>query len=126
MDDLLEFELDRRERPVKINNEDYILVELDGRQRDKYMASIGRRSKTGADGKTELKNYDGMQADLIAESLYKIVGDERQPVAVAVIQSWPSRISSKLFDVASVLSGLVEEKKEKKEGEEEEAEAGND
>lgn len=106
----LTFDLDRKEQEVEIGGEAYVLVELDGKQRDKWMNDLGARIRLGKDGKAQgLKSFDNMQAGLISASLKKIVGDERKPVSMETIQSWPARVSGGLFDAAKELSGLEDE-----------------
>lgn len=113
----LSFSLVREEQQVTIDNEPYVLVELDGGQRDQYLNDLGQRVKTNAAGKTEgVKSFDKLQANLVHSSLRKVEGDKRVPVPVATIQSWPSRVVSGLFDAAKKLSRLDPEEKEVKEG----------
>jgi hypothetical protein len=104
--DNLSFVLERRELPVTIDGEGYVLRELDGRERDKYLNSLNARLKVTAGGGQSVKDFDGMQASLVAASLFKIVGSEREPVTVDEVQGWPARVSATLFDAAKKLSGL--------------------
>ena len=107
----LSFELELHERPVTIGGEAYVLVELDGKQRDRYLNGLGSRLRVAKDGKAAgVKNFDGLQASLVAASLKRIIFDGgREPVTVATIQAWPAQVVSGLFDAAKVLSALGDE-----------------
>jgi len=111
----LSFDLEREERPVTIGGEAYVLIELDGKERDKYLNVLGGRLRHGADGKPGgVRNFDGLQASLIAASLRKVDGEEKKPVPLNTIQGWPARVVTGLFEAARDLSALDE--KEKDEG----------
>ena len=118
----LNFDLDRAERAVTIGGQAYVLIELDGKQRDKYLTALSNRMKTTKEGKPAgFKTFDGMQADLVVECLRKVdetTGD-RTPVSMETIQSWPAKVSTGLFEAAQELSGLNE-------SEDSEEEPGND
>ena len=106
----LNFTLKREELPVIIDGEDYVLVELDGVERDKYLNDISGRAKFNAKGKSVgITTFTGLNAGLVATCLKKIVSGERQAVPVSTIQGWPAKVSSGLFDAAKKLSGLGEE-----------------
>lgn len=121
--DPLVFALELEERPVSIAGEPYVLIELDGRDRDKYLNSLGSRVKTAPNGKSAgIKNFDGLQATLIVMSLRKIEGDERNPVKLETIQKWPARVVTALFNAARDLSALNEDDEDDDKAEEE----GND
>jgi len=111
--EVLSFVLEREERPVTIGGEAYVLIELDGKERDKYLNVLGGRLRHGPDGKAGgVKDFDGLQASLIAASLCKVVGSERVPVKQHIIQSWPARVVSGLFEAARDLSALDEKEKD--------------
>jgi hypothetical protein len=126
----LSFSLERAERPVTIAGEDYVLVELDGHGRDKYLTNVAGRVRVNEKGDTTgLKNFDGMEAGLVALCLKKIEDGTRKPVTLATIQSWPGRVITALFDAARDISGLEKgEAKETPDGtkDEEDTEAKND
>lgn len=104
----LSFDLTRKTLEVTIDNEEYELVEFDGVERDKYLNSVGKRLKTEVGGGQTVKNFDGLQAELVSASLFKIDKVSRARIAVPVktIQSWPARVSATLFEEARKLSGL--------------------
>lgn len=113
----LEFTLERQERPVTIDGDEYVLVELDGRERDKYLNNLAPRMKTNAKGKPAgLKSFDGLQAWLIHLSLFKVEGDARKPVSVETIQTWPARVIKGIFDASKELSALDDDDDEDEEG----------
>jgi hypothetical protein len=111
MKEVLEFDLDCQEQPVKIAGEDYVLVELNGKQRDKWLTNIGNRRKTDKKGNPIGGfNFDGMQAALVTECLFKVAADgTRTGVPIETIQRWPAKVSGGLFDAARGLSGLDED-----------------
>ena len=114
--DTLKFSLDRIEKPVEINGETFTLVELDGRERDRYLTSLTRRVRTDKSGDVSgVKDFDGLQASLVSASLYRGTGDSREHVPTAEIQKWPARVVSALFDAAKELSALNEEDEEEAE-----------
>lgn len=103
----LSFSLQRKEVPVTLDNEEYVIVELDGRERDKYLGTLGKRTRFDKDGKPAgLKDFDGIQASLLTLSLYKLGATGREAVDAKTIQSWPSSVVSDLFDIAKDLSGI--------------------
>lgn len=103
----MEFNLQLQEVPVVINGEHYVLTELDGSQRDRYLSQLGKRVMHGKDGQAAtLKNFDGLQASLIAVALYRIEHGNREPVSVDTIQQWPAHVIDKLFKRAQKLSAL--------------------
>jgi len=108
------FNLDFKKIPVEIGGEEYVLVELDGRERDKYLNTLTGRLRTGADGKSQgVKNFEGLQSSLLSKSLRKIVDGMEVGVTEVTIQGWPARIQATLYDEARALSALGDEKKKK-------------
>lgn len=109
----LEFSLNLETIPVKINGEQYLLVELDGRERDHYLNSLGNRVRIGPNGQpTGMKTFDGLQASLVAASLRKVVDGAREQVDAATVQKWPARVVDALFKEAQRLSALDEKTEE--------------
>lgn len=81
-----------------------ILREMTGKQRDAYLNEISLRMRTGPDGKSQgVKNFDGLQAGLIARCLRMSDGSQ---VSVKDIQEWPSSAQSTLFEACQRLNGL--------------------
>lgn len=123
----MSFTLERQEVPVKLKDpktgtvHNYVLVELDGNGRDKYLNNLGGRIRTKTDGSPAgVKNFDGLQSNLVARALFRIeggteqedgtiIGGTRESVSEATIQSWPSRVQSALFDRVKAISGLDDE-----------------
>ena len=103
--DPLEFSLELETIPVTIAGDSYVLTELDGRQRDKHIAALARRMKN-VKGEQRLTNYDGLQASLIAMSLFRIEDGQRVAVSSETIQTWPSKVVRALHEKAAELSGL--------------------
>lgn len=121
------FSLELEEEHVTIADEKYVLVELTGTQRDKYLNGLGARMKVEPGSKPgtapQLRNFDGLQASLVAMALRKL-GDDgtRGPVAQNTIQAWPAKTVSALHDIAKRLSGLDDDDEKKDTG----SEDGND
>lgn len=103
----LEFKLQLKETPVTIDDEPYVVVELDGRERDRYLGDLSKRvSPAAAGGASSVRNFDGLQASLVAVALRKIENGERQPVSIQTIQGWPASVIGALFKEAQILSAL--------------------
>lgn len=111
-DDVLVINLSRKERKVRITDVngttgDYLLREMMGTDRDKWMNTIGSRMQIdpGTGKSVTLKNYDGLQAGLIAKCLYKAGTDV--PVPLEVIQlTFPATAQEALFEACQKLNGL--------------------
>lgn len=83
----------------------YILRELDGKGRDKYMNSIQNRAKFDEAGKPiGAKNFDGILSGLLAMCLFD--GETKKLVPELTIQAWPARVQEVLFNEAKLLSKL--------------------
>ena len=114
MDNDLRFDLTLAELPVIIGGEGYVLKELDGAGRDRYLNSLAQRIRVNKAGETAgVKNFTALQATLVAMSLH---GPDGEPVNVKTIQSWPSKVVAALFAKAKELSGLGDEDEEDEEG----------
>jgi len=110
----LEFGLDLGERPVTIAGEAYVLRELDGKGRDRYLNNVGARLRVTREGKAAgVKDFNNLQASLVSQSLHKVVEGGDEPVPVATIQTWPSHVVSALFKAARELSHLGEDEEDK-------------
>lgn len=100
----------RRELEVEIETaegvvEDFILRETDGKGRDAYLNNLGTRMKTTANGKPAgLKNFTGLQSNLLAMCLFK--KGEDKPVKEDFIQSLPSSTVKFLYEEAQKLCGI--------------------
>lgn len=101
------FKLDLKEVPITIDNEPHILRQLDGKRRDAYLTDLANRVRV-VDGKVGgLKNADGMQGKLIADTLLRENADGQLiHVKLSVIQSWPGTVLDELHKMCMELSGL--------------------
>lgn len=106
-----------KERPVLVteaNGEErkFVLRELTGEERDVYLSWMSKRIKF-EDGKaTNITNFEGMQAELLARCLHD---EENKLVPVDILQKFPASALSVLFEVAQTLNGLsIEGAKEAK------------
>jgi len=105
----MSFSLKLKKEEIQIEGIDgtehaYTINELNGKQRDGFLNSIGGRMKFNAAGKTQgLKSYEDLQAGLLSLCLK----DENNVcVTMIALQDWPSSVLSELFAIASKLSGL--------------------
>ena len=88
----------------------FILRELIGKQRNKYMNKMTDRIRISPQGKVlGMKNFDGMQADLLSKCLYN---DQDELVSVEEIEELPASTQQALFQKAQELSGLNQEQDE--------------
>ena len=126
-DNVLEFDLDLEEVPVKLKGKDgsvkeYVLVELDGSKRDEYLTAMGKRMKTVATGKfddkgkpvtiTEIKDYKGLQAQLICMCLKnKATGEV---ISFDDCQALPTKTQNALFKACQDINGLNDTENEAK------------
>ena len=103
----LEFKLALKETPVIIDDQPYVLVELDGRERDRYLGDLSKRVATGTGGAPNtVRNFDGLQGSLVAASLRKKVNGDLERVDIKTIQEWPASVIGALFKEAQILSAL--------------------
>tara|TARA_R110000851_G_scaffold46656_6_gene113574 strand:+ start:2590 stop:2970 length:381 start_codon:yes stop_codon:yes gene_type:complete len=120
-DGVLRFSLALAEVDVELKHPEtgevhkYILREMDGTARDTYLSFVGTRM--AASGDSTLKNFDGIQANLLHACIFRIDGDKQIRVPIGTIQKFPSKVLGALFDKAKEISGMDDDA---------EAEAGND
>ena len=111
----LVFETTLKEVPVTVDGKSYILRELDGRQKGKYLNKMGSRIVLNNKGEvSSFKDYAGLESTLLELCFYD---EENKLVPSAVMDTWPSTILTTLFDEAQILSGLNEEARKKQEAE---------
>lgn len=109
--EVLEFNLEFQEVPVKIKDEsgnvkNYTLREMDGKERDKFLNNMGSRMRIGSDGKPSgIRDFNGMQSGLLTRCL---LDEEGKQVSDAVIQGWPAKVQTALFMKAQEMNGLSE------------------
>jgi hypothetical protein len=104
--------------PVDIDREDFALVELSGKERDKYTQSMSKRMRYNAKGQPAgLKSFDGLQASLLMKTLHRAELDRTNTDDVKVveihdlvsqeeIQGWGSKMQTELFQDAQELCGM--------------------
>ncbi len=101
-----DFNLEPRTFPVRINREDYVLREATDAVKLKYKDSV--RATPTFDGKGKVtgfsisNTYEG-DGILLAGCLYKVGGES---VPLAIIRSWPSRITEKLVEKCKKMSEI--------------------
>jgi len=101
--------IDREEVPVILNNKEgvetkYTLREMNGKERDSYLNTIGNKMKLSGSGKViGLKSFDGLQAGLLSRCMIDENGDK---VDEHTIQGWPTKTQTSLFKTAQVMNAL--------------------
>jgi len=104
----MQFSLDFDEVSVKLGDEDYLLRELSGKDRDKYLNNVGGRLKTDKNGNEGVKNFDKMQAALLSLALKKINEEGTlESVSIEFIQGIRASVQKVLYDTARELSGFT-------------------
>lgn len=119
--DRLSFDLTLNSKEVELTTAEgliqvYEIRELTGKERDKYLNTLSKRSRTLPDGTTKINNFDNLQADLLTRTMFARVDGEFKAVDVNDLQAWPARVQGELFKLAQSLSGLDTKKDEDEEG----------
>lgn len=115
-EDILVFEsIALQRKPVEIVGAKYVLLELDGLERDAYLTLVAKKSTTDSDGNSSITSFNNLQADLIHRSLflvdengeivYEESGDKKR-IPIPEIQSWPASMIQTLFEASQALSKL--------------------
>lgn len=123
MDTVIEFDLTREEKPIRIRNpktgevSDYVVREMDGTLRDSYLSAQAKRVNVVEGKVTGIREFDGMTAMLLTRCLYK--QPENTPVTAQEVQAWPAKVQAAIHEIAERLNGLGKFKQEA------EANAGN-
>lgn len=81
----------------------YVVRELTGAQRDKFLNIVGNKISYNAQGKAVVKDFEGFQSNLLINCLYD---NNNKLVAAKEIELWPSSLVNELFKIAQNLSGL--------------------
>lgn len=102
------------ERPVKVNNKNYVVVEADGDTASKFRGMQLSNFKI-SDGKAAgiLPGLSDSELFLVSRCLFELFSDDkgtitRRAVPIAVIKLWPNRITSRIFEIAQEISELKE------------------
>jgi len=114
-DEILRLELELKEVDVVLvdkedNEKKYLLKELSGSDRNRYLNKMKNRVTTDKNGNVKINTFDGMQSDLLTVSLFNEAGES---VSKDEIEMLPSNTQQKLFEKAQELSGLNSEASEK-------------
>lgn len=108
----IELSLELKSQTVKLGGRPYTVRELDGAARGLYLNSMSNRVKINAQGKpVGMTTFEGLETSLLKLCLY----DDIDGVLVSEkeMAHWPASVLSKLFDIASDLSGLNDAAKKK-------------
>jgi len=114
-DSVMQFSLKRKEIPIQLENEegeivDYKITELTGKQRDSFLNLMSSRTKYAADGTPAgIKNFDGLQASLLALCL---TNSEGKKATVAELAEYPASVVNELYKAAQKLNALDEQGQE--------------
>jgi hypothetical protein len=117
-DGVLRFSLSLAEIPVELEDPEtgevskYILREMNGSARDKYLGFIGAKMNTSKDGDIQMTDYEGLQANLLSRSLFKIVDGKKESVLYKTIQEFPAKVQTALFNKAKAISGMDDDAEE--------------
>ena len=105
----LSFDIELKEQIVELVNVDgskkeYLLKEMDGSGRDKYMNQM-QKNMVMKDGKPQgLKNFEGLYSELLTKTLFD--KESSSFVSKEFIQGLPARVSAALFTAAQTLNAL--------------------
>jgi hypothetical protein len=111
----LVFKTTLKEVPISIDGKSFVLRELDGRQKGKYLNKMGGRIVLNNKGEvSSFKDYAGLESILLEQCLYD---EDEKLVPASMMEGWPSTMLTMLFDQAQILSGLNEEARKKQEAE---------
>jgi hypothetical protein len=110
--EVLTLSLQRVEVDVVLTGSDgvehkWLLRELSGSERNKYLNRMTSRVKVGAGGSTTIKSFDGFQSDLL--HLCLLDGDGER-VSKEIIEDLPSSTQLAIFNKAQKISGLDADK----------------
>ena len=106
------FTRDLKEIPFQVDEDEYVLRELKSKERDAYMNDQNKRIVSLSNGTNKIKDFAGIQVDLLGKCVYKLGADK--PVLKAELQEWPAGVQQKIFDAAIEMNGLSEEADKKK------------
>ncbi len=107
------YSLELKQETIDLGGETYTLKEMSGAVRDQYTQEFSNRMTTSADGKTTIKNYNGLQAKLVSFCLFD---KDDKPVSEEAISKWPASTVEALFHDAQMISGIIKGEKEAKNG----------
>lgn len=108
----LTFDISLGEIPVILGKDGaqkrYVLREMDGRARGRYLDTIKDYLILDEKGKCRgLKKLSGHQTTLLSFCLFEVDGES--PVPIEEIEMLPSRVITDLFDAANQQNGLDKE-----------------
>ena len=102
---VFKFELKLKELEVELSGAKYVLRELTGKQRDKYLDTVAKRVNYVNGQQAGMTSLSGLQSCLLSMCL---IDSDGNAVKEAVIADFPGSVQSKLFKMAQDLSGLNE------------------
>lgn len=113
MSEVLELSLALREQPVVLIDKDgkkkkYVLRELNGERRDKFLNESSKKITFDENGKMSgVADFQGLQSALVAMCLFGENGDNVPEQEIQ--ESFPCTTIAALFNRAQELSGLTDE-----------------
>lgn len=115
------FVLIRREERITLQGadgreEDYLVREMTGPDRDAYLQDMLNRTKRNPDGTTSITQAGNLQSFLVSKCLYSttVKTADGQPARVTMqeINLWPVTVLDAVFKLCQEVSGLDENKDE--------------
>lgn len=104
----LNFSLTLKTVSVTLDDKAYLLKEMTGGDRDKYLSTLGAKLSYGPDGKpTGLKSFDGLQSHGLSLCLYYEESGKKVPITV--INQFPAAVQDSLWKAAQELSAIDQE-----------------
>jgi predicted mannosyl-3-phosphoglycerate phosphatase (HAD superfamily) len=96
----------------------YLMRELDGDLRDAYLNRLAKRAR-----QNNVHDFTGLFSSLLTLAMWQ-ENDEGVWVRISEkeVQKWPSTMQKELFDMAKVMSGLDDAKKQEGESSDEDPE----
>ena len=116
-DDILEFDLKRKEIILMLKGADgiarkHFLRELDGVKREEYMDFLSKKMTFNDDGKPLIKNMAGLYPKLLELSL---ADEHYEPFGAKNVGQLPATVQEALFKKAMQLNGLSLDENDKAE-----------
>lgn len=108
MSDVLEFSLSKIELPVKIDGDDYVLVEASAEAAKKFKDHVIASTKFEKGKPSGVKDLAASETLLLSECLFKVDGVNRSQVHTSTLLNWPNRVTNALFEKAKRISALNE------------------
>jgi len=105
--DKLSFNIELEEIDVELTEEGvttkYVLRELKGSGRDKYLNNLAKKMKVDVHGNSSVRDFTGLQSGLICRCMFEANGES---VTDEFVQGLPSRVQASLFAAIQKMNAL--------------------